>query len=834
MNKHFIVLVAALALTAGSLSAAHAERRFVAIPLSHNNRQLPADVEAEGGFRRLAAYEAMHAFAVPDQAAERVLARLVNAGFEICELEDVIHSPVRKIASGNAFNVMNGNGLYVVQYIAPPTAEWQTAVRQTGVRVIDALPERAMIVAATAGQIRALAAQPFVQYAAPYSADMKSGPVAQPGHQLFTVQVADTPASADYIALLRTRVGGFITESRNGSELMARIQTDLATARALLDDRYVVAVEAFYPPHPSDERQALGVTGVATLTSTMTKYLSWLSARGIVPSNLTNDTWGRKIVIDVADTGVDLGCCSHYSTAHEDLAGRVVYHGGTAPRYDCNFADNVGHGTVVATIAAGLPTAGQNIAGTATAGTGIRDSDGAGQYYYGMGIAPGARLGNTRIIEGLAQGTVSDWTRIAVTSRCNTPTAACTFTAENCPATVQNHSHNEYGNAGANAGRYTTNAREMDMRVRDANPNDGAAVTPLAVSVAAGNYHQDADDYTKMVMAFATAKNVISMGGVETHRTSVTTGCNWSSSEDINRNSTESFNVLAYMSRRGTLDNRIKPDLVAPATVSFGAQTRLSGPGYCTVAGDPNSATYPYPQYQGASGTSWAAPVAAGSVALLRYYYDKNHAFTPSPAMYKAMLVAGARSITGQKDRLETALQNMLVTVPKWPNAAEGFGVINLTDLITPGVFRDWRDQQYVLTNGQALDFTVSVVDTSKPVRVALAWTDPPAAVDASVTLVNDLDLRATGYSFRVYGNLTATDGYSTVNPGCGRPVCAYFGDVRNNVEVLNINPSLFADPANRTFTVRVNAPNLQGIGVPGQSVNSQDFALFVINGDIQ
>jgi hypothetical protein len=349
--------------------------------------------------------------------------------------------------------------------------------------------------------------------------------------------------------------------------------------------------------------------------------------------------------------------------------------------------------------------------------------------------------------------------------------------------------------------------------------------------MSAGNYQQNPNDFTTMTLASATAKNVISMGAVETDRTAALPTTCTPNVEETLRNSSESFSVLALSSRRGTLDGRLKPDLLAPATMAFGGLSVAAQFRFCATAIDPNQ-----PVYTGGSGTSFAAPVAAGSVALLRYYYDKNHGLTPSPAMYKAMLVAGARSITGGTDRLETYRQGTTQTVPKWPNAQQGFGVINLTDLLTAGVTRSWRDQQTILTNGQILDMTVTVADPSKPVQIAMAWTDAPAAVDASVTLVNDLDLRAWGATFRVYGNLTAADGYSTVNPGCGRPVCPSPRDIRNNVEVLKITPSLFTDPSNRTFTVSVAAPNLQGIGVPGQSggVNNQDFALFVINGTIQ
>lgn len=136
------------------------------------------------------------------------------------------------------------------------------------------------------------------------------------------------------------------------------------------------------------------------------------------------------------------------------------------------------------------------------------------------------------------------------------------------------------------------------------------------------------------------------------------------------------------------------------------------------------------------------------------------------------------------------------------------------------------------------MNYTVTVADPSKAVRIALAWTDAPAAArmagDTTKVLVNDLHLSISG-PFRAYGNLTDTNtGYSIVNPGCGRPSCS-FADGLNNVEILNLSPQLFSDPALRTFTVRVATGVVSGVGVPGPGVTAnQDYALFVLNGTLQ
>jgi hypothetical protein len=358
-------------------------------------------------------------------------------------------------------------------------------------------------------------------------------------------------------------------------------------------------------------------------------------------------------------------------------------------------------------------------------------------------------------------------------------------------------------------------------------------MTPLAVTVSAGNFRQDPNDLTNKVLAAATAKNVISVGAVESKRpaSSQTSACLSDGIEPSLRHSAEGFNVLAYVSRRGTVDGRLKPDVLAPATLALGAHTwSLANNAYCAKD---RTAGAPYPEYHGSSGTSFAAPVAAGSIALLRYYFSTNHGLMPSPALYKAMLVAGARSIKGSTDR-----QTPGGTVTGWPNEQQGFGVITLDNVLVPGGGR-WLDQTVILQQSQFWERTVAVANPALPVRIVLAWTDAPGAVQMPnqtlvKALVNDLDLRGflpDGAAF--WGNLLDANGYSRVPGGCGRPSCPPSADLRNNVEILNIDPARFVNVTNRQFTIRVTAPGILGVGVPGASggANNQDFAVFIVNG---
>jgi len=798
------------------------QRKLLVIYQSHS-RGLPPDIASDEAIHRLAQYDSMEAIALPETALDRVASRLAAMGYEVRELEDVIRTPGKAIATEHkqAPTFPHESGLYVLQFSAPATADWQTEVRESGVRVIDSLPERAIVIAGTAQAVAALAVKPWIQYAGPYLAEHKFMTTIPADQSEFLVRLADTPDSASNIAHIRDRVGNFTWEDRHDSSLIAHFRGDAETARSLLLDPFVITVEPHTAMQLSDERQAISVEGATSPTiPPATRYLNWLASHGITPSNLTNS----GIIVDVADTGIDWGYSyriSEWEQWHPDLQGRVVYHNGTQGSLSFpTYRDREGHGTMVASI----------VGGTA-AYLDLDDSNSGNARLYGTGIAPGIRLGNTRITNDSGSippgGSVpSSWTRLAVSQPCypiNQMYPQVSPTGGPCVATVQTISSNTY--TPSSAGTYGIYSREFDLLVRDAD-RIAAGNTQLAITVSGGNYGQEPADTSKFLLPPATAKNVIAVGAVESMRdqatSTYTTTCG--SADAFRTDNNSGYSTVAWVTKRGTTDGRLKPDFLAPATVSFGAKTSSALGVRCAKF----PASQPY-RYHGTSGTSFAAPVAAGSIALLRY---KHGAL--SPAMYKAMLAVGSRSITGGTDRLGTTLGTS-TTVAKWPNEQQGFGVISLNNLLSASPVKTLRDQQTILLAGQSYTNNVTVADPTQDVKIALAWTDAAAAETATVTLVNDLDLRAVGTTFRVYGNLTTTNGYSTINPGCGRPLCSsFFNDLKNNVEIVNIPSSVFTDPANRTFTVQISA-FLNGIGVPGASggVNNQDFALVVMNGTL-
>ena len=189
----------------------------------------------------------------------------------------------------------------------------------------------------------------------------------------------------------------------------------------------------------------------------------------------------------------------------------------------------------------------------------------------------------------------------------------------------------------------------------------------------------------------------------------------------------------------GTLDGRIKPDLVAPGVEICSARaseaTSVAGVDCSTAIAQ--DAT---PLYVTGTGSSMAT-AASGAALIVREYLGQELGLTePDASLVKAMLINGATDL-GQ---------------PDIPNPSEGWGEVNVKQSIDP--YDGPTKLDLLIDSGRGLgpgDALVQQVDVQgSTLDITLVWTDQEGSVSASdlaPKLVNNLDLLVTSPSGSVY-----------------------------------------------------------------------------------
>ncbi len=641
----------------------------------------------------------------------------------------------------------------------------------------------------------------------------------------------------------------------------------------------------------SDERATLSVTSL-TPGTTPGKYKKWLGDLCESCGNLSADGY----YIGFADVGLDGG--SHAATAQisgePDASGlhradmppsRIVYGssfedpaGEWAPAAEITpdstgtKHDVRGHGTLVAAVAAGDP-------GT----SGLTDGEG---FLWGLGVAPTAGMLITKI----------NPRKIAIFA---TPVDGVTADARSHPtqiAYVQNHSYNQYNGAQRQNcdkyydGYYSILSRDFDAGTRDADA-DLTGNQPILLTVSAGNigqqgYASDTSCHPRRYLTLppATAKNVLALGMAENVRPDSTA---WNCYGAL----AQSHDNIAGNGKTGTATTGwFKPDLMAVAANIASSRSNDLSTGdfsddYCQNQVSPPSLPS---QYLSSTGTSFAAPLAAGAALLASRSYAARtggNASSASPALLKAMLIAGAVSMREGLDRsrVRTWRPNVVyrdgelaiprapngrvyrastgefggytgTTEPSWPapggggvvdkditwyddaaeaivgslpNDRQGFGRLSLKDVLRSYPARYFVNQDAspdsTLDSGQAWTKPFKVHDAAYPVRVVLVWTDPPKVVEPPAEFIIGPPL---------VNNLDLS--IELGSPCSGR----YIGNVLSSDEISqlhqpctagattfdtlnNVEVVRFFGVANSDFVVRVAAT---------EGVSNQDFALVVYN----
>ena len=234
--------------------------------------------------------------------------------------------------------------------------------------------------------------------------------------------------------------------------------------------------------------------------------------------------------------------------------------------------------------------------------------------------------------------------------------------------------------------------------------------------------------------------------------------------------------------------------------------------------------------YRYESGTSMAAPAVAGTLALMEDYFTNRAHLTPSPALMKALLINGARSIN--PNLYDFQVQNTI--------NYQGWGLVNLPNSLPIGITNSYgaaapmffmdQDPTNALATGDSRTIFVSIdpVAQGQPLRVTLVWTDPPGNPAASIKLVNNLDLVVTNLDNPTnpaiyFGNdILANNTFNLPHTN------AIPADNVNNVENVYIPQQLGSNYSITVFAhdVNVNALTAHTNGIV------QDYALVISSGD--
>jgi subtilisin-like proprotein convertase family protein len=245
-----------------------------------------------------------------------------------------------------------------------------------------------------------------------------------------------------------------------------------------------------------------------------------------------------------------------------------------------------------------------------------------------------------------------------------------------------------------------------------------------------------------------------------------------------------------------------------------------------TVLSNLNTSLGPYYRYE--SGTSMAAASVSGTLALMQEFLETRlHLSAPSPALFKALLINGARTVGSQYDFNVTGA----VTSAGWglPNLSNSIpGALTNGGATVPMQFFDQSTNMLATGQSQTWNLKLANGQSTQPLRVTLVWTDPPGNPAAGVKLVNDLDLVVTntdnGSVF--YGNdIPAGSDFNVAHAATNNVPNP---DSVNNVENVYLFPPLNTNYSITVFghRVNVNAVDANTSGVV------QDYALVVSYGD--
>jgi hypothetical protein len=706
-----------------------------------------------------------------------------------------------------------GAGLQVVQFVGPVKQEWLDALAARGITPVQYVANSGYIVWADNAALVELSnlrnSTSWLQYNAPLhgfwkvdprlSDRLRANPMAADEVDI-TVQVyshAGVDATKQFITskgLMPVQQLGPMGAGTLDYSWAPILKFENLSLRVRMSDVAAIAqrpdvtfVGENLPRRMMDEKQDIIMSGDFFPTPASINYLQFLLDRGF------SQDPEQYPVVDVTDSPVHEGGtgATVVNTADPMMhvggdinnPSRVTYFRNCSNQPTNTVGGINGHGSLNGGIVIGYDQ---------RTGSPFEDTDG---HQLGLGINPFGRIGSTGI-----------FTPVYSIAGCGNTDQGVIRANWEAGAKI---SSNSWGLTVAPT-VYDAAEQAYDAGTRDATSLE-ADNQELIYIFAAANLGPGAGS----VSSPGAAKNIITVGASENVRPGWTDGCGIGTS-----GADHADDVISFSGRGPAPGQRAKPEVIGPGThVQAGADIYSGydwegGPQTAGVCDPyhPNGQT----TFAASSGTSHSTPATAGIASLSWWWIVEGGAGSaagtvdeiggnraPSPALMKAWMMAHPSYLTGV-----SANDNL-------PSNSQGYGMPNMSDMFsdTPKVL---LDQSEVFDNsGETRTYTWGVVDTGKPVRIAMAYTDAPGALGTSPQ-VNNLDLTVVVNGQTYLGN-EYDHQYSITG---GSP------DTKNNYEAVFLPAGTSGD-----IEITITATNIAGDGIPHVGdATDQDFGLVCSN----
>ena len=227
---------------------------------------------------------------------------------------------------------------------------------------------------------------------------------------------------------------------------------------------------------------------------------------------------------------------------------------------------------------------------------------------------------------------------------------------------------------------------------------------------------------------------------------------------NVNYNGT----LVSSSSRGPASDGRIKPDIAAH--------------GNGQISTDPNNI------YNAGSGTSAAAPGISGVLAqLYQAYRELNFGLDPESGLLKACLLNTAQDYGNIG-----------------PDFSYGWGIVNALKAVK--VLEEKRYQDSLIDHGDIHNINFTIPEGTKEARIMLYWMDPERSPSASISLLNDLDLKISNNNDDFYPWILNP----TPNASLLSQPATTGEDHLNNMEQVTI-----FDPIEGNYTAQISGFNI-------------------------